>query len=114
LSLAQAISSSPAAADSFRQFIAERIDRPEGSGPSGGDGSARQALIGSQLIGLAFQRYVLRAEPVASADPDQLAAWVGPAIDRYLHQPVTGTAGHAQTAAHDRGTTHHTKDSGPA
>ena len=37
----------------------------------------------------------MRAEPVVTADADQLAAWVGPATDRYLHEPLAGLAGPA-------------------
>jgi len=88
LSLVQAVSSSPLAAQSVREFIAERIRPPDDGQPLSHEWRVRQALIGSQLMGLAFQRYILRAEPVVTADADQLAAWVGPAIDRYLHEPL--------------------------
>src|SRR6266581_1041526 len=88
LSLVQAVSSSPLAAQSVREVIAERIRPPDDGQPLSHEWRVRQALIGSQLMGLAFQRYILRAEPVVTADADQLAAWVGPAIDRYLHEPL--------------------------
>jgi hypothetical protein len=45
----------------------------------------RGALVGSQLVGLAFTRYVVRLEPLASADPETVAALVGPTVQRYLH-----------------------------
>lgn len=44
----------------------------------------RAALISSQLIGMAFLRYVLHAEPLASATPEMIAGWLTPTIDRYL------------------------------
>ena len=44
----------------------------------------RAGLAGSQLIGLAILRYVVKIEPVASASPDEIAAWVGPTLQRYL------------------------------
>ena len=44
----------------------------------------RVGLAGSQLIGLAILRYVVKIEPVASASPDEIAAWVGPTLQRYL------------------------------
>jgi AcrR family transcriptional regulator len=90
LSLVQAVSSSPLAAESVREFIAERIRPPEAGQPLSHEWQVRQALIGSQLMGLAFQRYIMVTQPVATADPDQLAAWVGPVIDRYLHEPLEG------------------------
>jgi tetracycline repressor-like protein len=92
MSLVQAVCSSPLAAENVRDFIAERIRQPDAGHPPGDEWRIRQALIGSQLIGLAFQRYIMRAEPVASADIGQLAEWVGPAIDRYLHEPIAGMA----------------------
>jgi hypothetical protein len=92
LTLVQALCSSPRAADSLREFITEQIAPGAARLPRDGDWRIRQALIGSQLVGLAFQRYILRAEPVASASPGQLAAWAGPAIDRYLREPITATA----------------------
>ena len=44
----------------------------------------RASLAGSQLVGLAMLRYVVKLEPVASASGEQLAAWVGPTLQRYL------------------------------
>ena len=48
------------------------------------EGEARGALVASQLAGVAFTRYVLRLEPIASAPPEQLVAAVGPTVQRYL------------------------------
>lgn len=45
---------------------------------------ARGALVASQLVGLVMARYVLRLEPLASADPAALVAAVGPTLQRYL------------------------------
>ena len=70
--------------------LVEVIRPPEAGQPLSHEWQVRQALIGSQLMGLAFQRYIMGAQPVATADPDQLAAWVGPVIDRYLHEPLEG------------------------
>lgn len=47
----------------------------------------RAGLIAAQMLGLALTRYVLELEPVASMPPDDLVAWVGPTIDRYLTAP---------------------------
>jgi AcrR family transcriptional regulator len=48
----------------------------------------RGSLVGSQLIGLATMRYVIKLEPLASAEPEAVVAAVGPNIQRYLEQPV--------------------------
>jgi len=44
----------------------------------------RAALIGSQLMGLALCRYILRLEPIASLTNEQVVAGVAPTIQRYL------------------------------
>jgi AcrR family transcriptional regulator len=49
-------------------------DRPE----------LRAVLVGSQIIGLAMGRYIVGIEPLASADPEELVAAMGPPIERYL------------------------------
>jgi AcrR family transcriptional regulator len=50
------------------------VDRPE----------LRAELIGTQLVGLAIARHVLRVEPLASVDHETLVAAVGPTMQRYL------------------------------
>jgi AcrR family transcriptional regulator len=75
------------AAVMLREFLAEAILGPMASVADGGDPQTtpfRASLIASHMVGLALTRYVLRFEPVAAATADELAAAVGPAIDRYL------------------------------
>jgi Tetracyclin repressor-like, C-terminal domain len=87
LSLVQAMSSSPQAAESLAEFAAERFS-PLAADAGSAAGRVRRGLIGSQLIGLGFLRYVLRSVPIATAPADQVATWVGPTIDRYLRAPL--------------------------
>lgn len=47
----------------------------------------RASLAASQLIGLAMLRYVVRVEPLASASTDDVVAWLGPTVQRYLTDP---------------------------
>jgi AcrR family transcriptional regulator len=49
-----------------------------------GEAERRGQLVGTQLIGLIVGRYLLRLEPLASMSVDELAAWVGPTLQRYL------------------------------
>jgi len=44
----------------------------------------RGALAASQLIGLVMGRYVLKLEPLASAQPAWLVQEIGPNVQRYL------------------------------
>lgn len=48
------------------------------------DPRLRVELAASQLIGIAVLRYVLKVEPLASADVDQVVALVAPTVQRYL------------------------------
>lgn len=61
----------------------------------------RAALVGAQIVGLGIARFVVRLEPIAAATIDDLAAAVGPSVQRYL----TGDLGTAAptTVAHASG-----------
>ncbi|GAA2574036.1 TetR/AcrR family transcriptional regulator [Pseudonocardia hydrocarbonoxydans] len=48
----------------------------------------RAALVGSQLIGLGMARYVVKLEPLASADHATVVAAVAPTVQRYLTGPL--------------------------
>lgn len=50
----------------------------------------RAALVATQIAGLAVVRYVLKVEPVASAEADRLVAAVGPSVQRYLTAELPG------------------------
>ena len=89
--LRSALTSEQAAA-TLRDFMTEAILRPlasvaEGTNPD--RTSFRASLIATQMLGLAVGRYVLRFGPVAEASPDELAAAIGPVIDRYLTGEIT-------------------------
>ena len=44
----------------------------------------RLSLFGSQLSGLGLARYVIKLEPIASADMDTLIATIGPTLQHYI------------------------------
>ena len=69
------------------EFAAERFS-PLAAADGSQEGPLRQALVGSQLLGLGFQRYVLRSRPLATATPEQIAAWAGPTVEHYLRDPL--------------------------
>lgn len=52
------------------------------------EATLRMNLAASQVMGVLAVRHVLRIEPVASMPVDELAALVGPTIDRYLTGPL--------------------------
>lgn len=49
----------------------------------------RASLIGSQLIGLAVGRYMVRLQPLVDAPRDELVAAVAPALQRYISGALT-------------------------
>lgn len=44
----------------------------------------RAALVATQVLGVALCRYVLELPPVVTLTREQLIAWIGPTIQRYL------------------------------
>jgi AcrR family transcriptional regulator len=48
----------------------------------------RSSLVATQISGLLATRYVLKIEPLASADPETLVAAIGPNVQRFLTDPM--------------------------
>ena len=67
------------------------------SGVVGPDARLGVELVASQLIGLAMARYVLRVEPLASADRETLVRLLAPTIEGYL-AASSGSESSAPTA----------------
>lgn len=44
----------------------------------------RTGLVATQMAGLAFMRYIVKLEPIASMPPEQLIAAVAPNVQRYI------------------------------
>ena len=117
--LRSAVTSEKAAA-MLREFMVDSILRPiaraaaapgpAGHGDSAGHGGGagpedadyRAGMAATQMLGLALARYVLALPAVAGASTDDLAAAIGPTLDRYLtgdirppgagtHSPGRGT-----------------------
>jgi AcrR family transcriptional regulator len=55
-----------------------------------GEVAERAGLVTSQMLGLAYCRYVLRLPPIAELGIERLAARIGPTIQRYLSGPLEG------------------------
>ncbi|HMJ39000.1 MAG TPA: TetR family transcriptional regulator [Verrucomicrobiae bacterium] len=88
LALIRSVVASEDAAALLREFVtrevlgrlarALEVDQPQ----------LRATLAASTLIGMAMLRYVVKLEPLASASPEVVAGWLGPAVQRYLTDPV--------------------------
>jgi AcrR family transcriptional regulator len=87
------------AAGLLREFVTDAILEPVGAlarADSAGDAAYRAGAVASQMLGLALTRYVLRIGPVATASVADLAATIGPTVERYLTgdiRPAGGAAG---------------------
>jgi AcrR family transcriptional regulator len=79
---------SPEVADNVRQFVTERVGLHGAPGDDQATRELRRSLVSSQLLGIAWTRYVMRMEPMASASRAQVARWAGPNIDRYALGPL--------------------------
>ncbi len=89
VALMRSVSSHEGAAAMFREFItrvifgrlisALGVDQPE----------LRTALAATQMAGLGMVRYVVRLEPLASADHDTVVAAIAPNLQRYLTGPLS-------------------------
>jgi AcrR family transcriptional regulator len=77
------------AAAMLREFITEEVLGPIARRVGSPDARLRATLAGSQLIGLAVARYIIRVEPLASTPSAEVAAAVGPTVQRYLTGDVT-------------------------
>jgi AcrR family transcriptional regulator len=90
-SCVSAMAASASVADAIREFVNERVwsvvNREEGE--SDAVRRQRTAMVSSQLMGLAFTRYILRVPPMSTASPHEIGSWVGPTLDRYVKGPLS-------------------------
>jgi AcrR family transcriptional regulator len=81
------------AASLLRQFVS-RLLTHLADHLAGDDRELRVSLAGSQLVGLAFARYLVGIEPLARADLETVVSAVAPTVQRY----VTGDIGRGRPA----------------
>ena len=68
----------------LQEFLVTQVFQHVADVIQGPDRELRVELSVAHLLGVAVMRHVLRMEPIASASLDQLVAWVGPVLERYL------------------------------
>ncbi|MFJ4843564.1 TetR family transcriptional regulator [Streptomyces sp. NPDC088746] len=73
-----------AAAKVLRGFVLRRLLERIAAELDVPDPTFRAELAASHMIGIAILRYVIRAEPLASTDPEKIIAMVAPTLQRYL------------------------------
>jgi AcrR family transcriptional regulator len=72
------------AARMLRELVTQEIIGPVAAHIGRPDAELRATLVGTQMVGIVMMRYILRLEPIASADPEHLVEAVAPTIQRYL------------------------------
>ncbi|MER6083172.1 TetR family transcriptional regulator [Streptomyces sp. NPDC001833] len=75
------------AAAVFRRLIASQLLRRIAGQLDLPDAELRAELAAAQLIGCAMLRYVIKVEPLASADLEQIVARVAPVVQGHLTGP---------------------------
>lgn len=83
--LRTAVSNEEAAAERVRGIWAEQVLGAIGRLFDDEELAARRAgLVVTQLLGVVLCRYVLRLPPVVGLEPEEIVAWTGPTVQRYL------------------------------
>lgn len=75
------------AAAVFRRIVASQLLRRIAAQVDLPDAELRAELAAAQLVGTAMLRYVIKVEPLASADVEQIIARVAPVVQGHLTNP---------------------------
>jgi tRNA-Thr(GGU) m(6)t(6)A37 methyltransferase TsaA len=84
LGLIRSATTYEAAARRLRNLVDAEILRPVAEALETPDSRLRADLVGAQLVGLGFTRYVLGLEPLASADRETLQRLLAPSLQSHL------------------------------
>ncbi|MGY0002717.1 TetR/AcrR family transcriptional regulator [Micromonospora sp. I033] len=83
--LLRAASTNPGAAERMRRLFADQLAAAvAGFGTDPATTGRRAGLVASQILGLAFTRYIVRLPPMVAMAPEELVDWVAPTLQRYL------------------------------
>jgi AcrR family transcriptional regulator len=84
IALVRSAATNERAAELLRGFVERELLGRIASAIDAPHPELRASLAGSQIVGLAMARYVVKVEPLAHCDAEALVAAVGPTIQRYL------------------------------
>ena len=84
MALVKSLLSSETGVRTIREFVVREIFGRLATVAVRDDAELRAAMVASQVIGLLMARYVVRIEPLASADAEDVVTFVAPTIQRYL------------------------------
>ncbi|MEH1026159.1 TetR family transcriptional regulator [Micromonospora profundi] len=85
VALLRAASTNPGAAERMRGIFADQLTAAVATFGTDPATTARRAgLVASQILGLAFTRYIVRLPPMVDLAPEELVSWIAPTLQRYL------------------------------
>lgn len=86
--LVRAAASEEEAARLMRERITREVLTTIAEALDADDAPFRASLVGSQMVGLVMARYVVKVEPLASRDPDDVVRALAPVLQHYLTGPL--------------------------
>ncbi|MFE5209711.1 TetR/AcrR family transcriptional regulator [Streptomyces sp. NPDC056600] len=89
LAIIRSAVSNEAAAAIFRRLVAGLVLSKVAKELDAPDAELRAELAAAQVVGVVMLRYVIKVEPIASADPEELIARLAPVLQHHL----TGSPG---------------------
>jgi AcrR family transcriptional regulator len=87
LAIVRSAVNNEAAATVFRRLVSAQLLRRIAGELDAPDAELRAELAAAQLVGIAMLRYVIKVEPLASADPEQIIARVARVVQGHLTGP---------------------------
>jgi AcrR family transcriptional regulator len=87
LALLRAAVTSETAAARMREVFAQQV-APALATVVPDHPAERAAMVGSQVLGLALTRYIIRTPPLVEMPRAELLAWLSPVIAHYLTAPI--------------------------
>jgi AcrR family transcriptional regulator len=87
LAIVRSAVSNETAAAVFRRIVVSQLLRRIAAQVDLPDAELRAELAAAQLVGTAMLRYVIKVEPLASADVEQIIARVAPVVQGHLTNP---------------------------
>jgi AcrR family transcriptional regulator len=82
--LVRSVSSQEQAAHLLNDFFVKQVFSRIAGSVAPDRAQFRGSLVGSQMVGMGIARYVVKFEPLASADIETMVAAVAPNVQRYL------------------------------
>jgi AcrR family transcriptional regulator len=84
LAIVRSAVNTEAAAAVFRRLVSAQLLRRLAGELDAPDAELRAELAAAQLVGVAMMRYVIKIEPIASVDVEQIIARVAPVVQGHL------------------------------